>query len=221
MHPDATAGAALGKRCRQTACRKISMARSSTLATVVTNTQAAQTPLEAVRPNAAAVDICRAYWRRLMRRRAAQPCRPLEHLSSANNGRPDVLRGWPAHPAARHSGPAGRGSVPRHGRGHGELRHRHDAPPSDRAHAGQLAFLRSARHFDFFGDRLREAGIRHCSTPESCIHVPTEPRGQKFDTELADDKSRSGNQEQVEMRVTVRMACLAKLTRSMGLTEAG
>ena len=78
----------------------------------------------------------------------------------------------------------------------------------------QGSFVPSIReYFRFFGldrDKLQAA------MPDALImHPGPMNRGVEIDSELADDIDRSVIQEQVEMGVAVRMACLDTLTRSL------
>jgi len=78
----------------------------------------------------------------------------------------------------------------------------------------QGAYVPSIReYFRFFGldyDKLTEA------KPDAIImHPGPMNRGAEIDSEVADDIGRSAIRQQVEMGVTVRMACLDALTRPL------
>jgi len=76
----------------------------------------------------------------------------------------------------------------------------------------------TAEYFRFYGlDRAKLANAK----PDALImHPGPMNRGVEIDSDVADDINRSLVQEQVEMGVAVRMACLDLLTRSQAGNEA-
>ena len=72
-----------------------------------------------------------------LRRRAALARRPLQHAAADRDGRPGPA-GRAENPAAGRGRALRRRGRPRHGERPRRCRHRHDAAPADRAHAGQL-----------------------------------------------------------------------------------
>lgn len=74
-----------------------------------------------------------------------------------------------------------------------------------------------AEYFHFYGlDRAKLAGAK----PDALImHPGPMNRGVEIDSDVADDINRSLIQEQVEMGVAVRMACLDLLTRDLSTNQ--
>ncbi|MFZ5609707.1 MAG: aspartate carbamoyltransferase catalytic subunit [Pseudomonadota bacterium] len=82
----------------------------------------------------------------------------------------------------------------------------------------QGAFLPSVKeYFHFFG--LSEDKLAHARPDVLILHPGPMNRGVEIDTRIADDINRSAIQEQVEMGVAVRMACLDVLTRPLRAGE--
>lgn len=76
----------------------------------------------------------------------------------------------------------------------------------------QGAYLPSVKeYFHFYG--LNEDKLKKAKDDVLIMHPGPMNRGVEIDTRLADDINRSAIQEQVEMGVAVRMACLDILTR--------
>ncbi len=76
------------------------------------------------------------------------------------------------------------------------------------------AFLPSPReYFHFYG--LDKAKLSHAKNDALIMHPGPMNRGVEIESELADDLGRSLIQEQVEMGVAVRMACLHLLTEAL------
>ena len=83
----------------------------------------------------------------------------------------------------------------------------------------QGSFVPSIReYFHFFG--LTYEKLAAAKDDALIMHPGPMNRGVEIDSEVADDFGRSVIQEQVEMGVAVRMACLDVLTRNMATTEA-
>ena len=84
----------------------------------------------------------------------------------------------------------------------------------------QGSFVPSVReYFHFFG---LDAGKLAAARPDALVmHPGPMNRGVEIDSDVADDIHRSLIQEQVEMGVAVRMACLDLLTRKLQSNRAG
>jgi aspartate carbamoyltransferase catalytic subunit len=78
----------------------------------------------------------------------------------------------------------------------------------------QGSYVPSIReYFRFFGLDYAKLAV---AKPDALImHPGPMNRGVEIDSEVADDYGRSAIQEQVEMGVAVRMACLDLLTRAL------
>jgi len=78
----------------------------------------------------------------------------------------------------------------------------------------QGAYLPStSEYYQFYG--LNEDKLRHAKDDVLIMHPGPMNRGVEIATSVADDINRSAIQEQVEMGVAVRMACLDILTKSL------
>ena len=83
----------------------------------------------------------------------------------------------------------------------------------------QGSFVPSTReYFRFFG--LDREKLSHAKPDALVMHPGPMNRGIEIDSELADDIDRSVIQEQVEMGVAVRMACLDLVARNLSRNDA-
>jgi len=80
---------------------------------------------------------------------------------------------------------------------------------TERMHGSYVPSIRE--YFHFFG--LDYAKLAAAKDDALIMHPGPMNRGVEIDTEVADDIDRSVIQEQVEMGVAVRMACLDTMTR--------